>query len=259
MTQTLKDVAYSHIRGQLATGRLPSGTRVSPIALAKEIGISHIPVREALSRLQSEGWLMPHPGRGLSVREIDRRELVESYEVRTALECAAVAKAAKRITRQELDQAQVHLRELKQIADSFQVDPHSDVEKRLASWMLADLAFHMVLLRASNNRKYIKVIDNLRLMTQMFGYRTDPPSAWTNPVRYFFENYAVHESVFQAVAAGNAKAARRAMRTHMRLACRTMLARYDQFRRRRESATSASTEFPESMRRRVREIEQGGE
>lgn len=257
MQQRRTQLAYDHIRRKLATGLLSSGAAVSPQALSKEIGVSPIPVREALSQLQSEGWLVPHRRRGLFVRTVDRQELVEAYEVRTTLECAAVAKAARRISRRELNELKSHLAELRAIAESFRTDPDSDVERRLARWMLTDLAFHMVLLRAAANQMYIKVIDDLRLMSQMFGFRTDPPSAWTDPARYFAENYAVHDAVFTAVARGDSKAARKAMSAHMKLARRTMLARFDHFQSQASTAQQLAQEFPESVRQQVREIEKG--
>lgn len=257
MKQRRTQLAYDHIRQKLATGSLTSGAAVSPQALSREIGISPIPVREALSQLQSEGWVVPHRRRGLFVRTVDRAQLIEAYEVRATLECAAVAKAARRISRQELNELESRLAELRSIAESFRTDPDSDIERRLAGWMLIDLAFHMVLLRAAANQMYIKVIDDLRLMSQMFGFRTDPPSAWTDPARYFAENYAVHEAVFRAVAQGDAKAARKAMSDHMKLARRTMLARYDHFQSRASAAETLAREFPDSMRQQVREIEKG--
>ena len=58
---TLKQRAYSYIRQAMATGTLSAGDRLSPAALAREIGISHIPVREAISQLHSEGLVDQSP------------------------------------------------------------------------------------------------------------------------------------------------------------------------------------------------------
>ena len=61
MRLTGKQVAYRHIRDKVLDRTLAAGQRLSPAALAKELGISQIPVREALSQLDSEGLVVHVP------------------------------------------------------------------------------------------------------------------------------------------------------------------------------------------------------
>ena len=75
MTATLKQRAYNHIRRQVMTGRLSPGARLCNRGLAKEIGVSLIPVREAISQLVSEGLAEHRPRLGAFVVRVGREEL----------------------------------------------------------------------------------------------------------------------------------------------------------------------------------------
>ena len=251
MKQTQRERAYEHIRRKLAEGTLPGGVRLSPAALAREIGVSHIPVREAISQLRSEGLIVHMPHRGAFVKRTDRQDLVDLIELRTLLECHAAARAARRISGAQLQELQERWEALCRLAGAFRVLPGTDLREPLAQWLLGDLAFHMVLLRAAGNRRVIRVIQDMHIMTQMFGYRTDTPAAWVDPAAFAVENLRVHEGVCEAVCRHDPKAARRAMAAHMRRARTNMLARFDWLRRQRDLDSSQAGEFPESMRQLV--------
>ena len=102
MATNLKKLAYDHIRMNLFNGNLSPGMLLSPVTLAKEIGVSHTPVREAISQLESEGLVEQLPRVGARVKVIDRRELEELFDLREMLEGGAAAKAAERITAGEI-------------------------------------------------------------------------------------------------------------------------------------------------------------
>lgn len=251
MKQTQRDRAYRHIRRKLAEGALPGGVRLSPAALAKEIGVSHTPVREAISQLRSEGLIVHMPHRGAFVKGRDRQDLVDLIELRTVLECHAAGRAARRISAAQLEELQKRWEALCELAEAFRVPPSTDLGEPLAQWLLGDLAFHMVLLRAAGNGRVIRVIQDTHVMTQMFGYRTDTPAAWVDPAAFASENLRVHRDVYEAVCRHDPEAARRAMVEHMRRARKNMLERFDWLRRQRGLDDSQAGEFPKSMRQLV--------
>ena len=76
--------------------------KVSLAAIAKEIGTSHIPVREAISQLRSEGYLDHTPSVGFFVRSIGRKEMADLFKVREALEVMAAAEAVERMSEETL-------------------------------------------------------------------------------------------------------------------------------------------------------------
>src|SRR6516162_10315286 len=82
--------------------RLPPGTELSEVALSKELEVSRGPIREAMGRLAAEGLVTVRPRRGAEVRSISPEELIDSYQVREALEVLAVRLAVPRITDSEL-------------------------------------------------------------------------------------------------------------------------------------------------------------
>ena len=255
MKQTQRERAYHHIRRKLAQGDLPAGVRLSPAALAGEIGVSHIPVREAISQLRSEGLIVHVAHRGAFVKGADRQDLVDLVELRMLLECHAAARAARRISSVQLQELEERWKALCRMAEAFHVPPRTDLREPLREWLLVDLAFHTVLLRAAGNRRVIRVIQDMHIMTQMFGYRTDPPAAWADPAAFAAENLRVHEDIYEAVRGHDPKAARRAMVAHMRRAGKNMLARFDWLQRQEGLDSSSVGDFPESMRELVRGIQ----
>ena len=98
----LKETAYRAIRRRLVTGGLAPGSRVSELGLSKELGISRSPVREAISRLVTEGILDESLGTGASVKQFTRADLEDIYQFREWIEGEAVVEAARRIDREQL-------------------------------------------------------------------------------------------------------------------------------------------------------------
>lgn len=92
--ETLGEAAYRHLFQGFLNKELVPGTRLLMDELAEQMGISRTPVREALQRLEREGVIEPHGGRGYVVCETTVDELDHRYEAREAIEGYAVRKAA---------------------------------------------------------------------------------------------------------------------------------------------------------------------
>ncbi|MEO6434812.1 MAG: GntR family transcriptional regulator [Tepidisphaeraceae bacterium] len=88
------------------------GKRLSDIHLAREIGISRTPVREAIIQMETQGLVEQVEGVGPRVKSLARPDLEETFELREMLEVAAIGKAVTRITEPEL-------RELESICDQY--------------------------------------------------------------------------------------------------------------------------------------------
>jgi DNA-binding GntR family transcriptional regulator len=87
-------LAYAHIRDRIRAGSLAGGERVVPEAIAAELSISRMPVREAIRQLDSEGLLTIRPNRGAIVTTLTPEEVLELFEMRSVLEGLAARKAA---------------------------------------------------------------------------------------------------------------------------------------------------------------------
>lgn len=100
--QNLTDIAYDAIKHMIIYNEIAAGEFLSENSLAQALNMSRTPVREALKILASESLVEIHNGIGIFVRNITRKEVHELFEVRTALECAAVKSLVKNVTEDDL-------------------------------------------------------------------------------------------------------------------------------------------------------------
>lgn len=102
-SQGFVDEAFERIRADIMSLRIPPDTRISIDQLARELGISQTPIREALSRLEATGLVTKEHFVGYcSAPQLNRRQLDELYEVRLLLEPYAARRAAERIDDERL-------------------------------------------------------------------------------------------------------------------------------------------------------------
>jgi DNA-binding GntR family transcriptional regulator len=240
MKLTQRENAYRHIRHKVTTGLFSAGQRLYPAALAEEIGVSLIPVREAIGQLQSEGLVVHRPRRGVFVKEAERRDLVDLIEFRTALECTAAAAAARRINSAQLKELDRLWQDLSRTAERFRIPPDpasNDLDHLLEEWHAADLAFHMLLFRAAGNRRAIRAIEDTHVMIRMFA----------GPAVFAVRNLQVHTDIYEAVRRHDSKAARRAMSLHMRRAGRRLLGHFDRRQRHADVGGDTAEDSLDSM------------
>ena len=228
---THRQRAYEYIRDRIASGTIPTGERVSANAMAREIGVSHIPVREAISQLQSEGFIVQRAHQGAFVKGADRTELVDLIEVRTLLESNAAARAARNASAEQMKELEGRWHDLCEAAEAFNVPPGTDIQEALRRFLATDLEFHMTILRSAGNRRVIRIIQDTRIMTFMFGYRADDPIIWSDPCAFRARNLKVHGEIYDAMRLRDAKAAKKAMAAHMRQAGKLLLERFDRLAR----------------------------
>ncbi len=159
---TLWQRVYDHLRDEIIGDRLPPGTELSEVALSKELAVSRGPIREAIGRLAAEGLVTVRPRRGAEVRFITPEELIESYQVREALEVLAVRLAVPRITG-------AALADLDELAD--RMSGHAK-EGAVADFFTANVAFHELLCELSGNKKLLQVYRRLAGEIGRFQART---------------------------------------------------------------------------------------
>lgn len=233
MSDPLRDQAYKHIHGKLLSGELPAGHVLSEHSLAREIGISRTPVREAVRRLEQEGILEQVPRYGTIVRRPERRDLEELYQLREALEPYAVAQVAGRLSADDLGMLARLCAEIQSIATAVKNAIHPAADAALMRRLLsADLGFHMVLLRASGNRRLMKIIADSRVLTRIFGTPRQE-----HDLAVIEETYRFHIQILSAVRKGDAEKARQLMAEHIRASMRESLEHYDRAQARPDTRT----------------------
>jgi len=93
----VRERAYEHLKTAILSGRFSPGERLTEEHLAKELGISRTPIREALHKLESEGLITPLASRGFVASQDSQEEVEELFEIRAVLEGYALRVIAGRI------------------------------------------------------------------------------------------------------------------------------------------------------------------
>jgi DNA-binding GntR family transcriptional regulator len=111
LPRTAEAIAAAELRDAIIRGDLAPGARIRQEATARELGISLIPIREALKTLSSEGVVTYHPQRGYFVTELPAEAIADIYVVRDLLEREAEQLAMPRLTDGDLSAMGAHLRD----------------------------------------------------------------------------------------------------------------------------------------------------
>jgi DNA-binding GntR family transcriptional regulator len=204
-------------------GEFHGGSALAEIPLAKEIGISRTPVREAISQLVAEGILHETAGRGAAFIEPNRREIIELYELREALEVYAVRKAARQgISRKEsetLGELDEEIRNCRLLLEKSRKTVLGG--QLLERFLAADLRFHVLLLQSAGNERIAKAAANTRLLIRIFTLRRQHhTTGLLNQVEAF------HREILEAVRRGDAEQAGQVLGEHIRLSLDERLAEY---------------------------------
>ena len=206
--QPLREVVCETLRDALRRGILQPGERLMEIQLAEDLGVSRTPVREAIRKLEMEGYVIMMPRRGTYVADLSIRDINEVFEIRTSLESLASGLAAERIDEDELEKLQRLLVEIGAYIKS------GDME----SIVRTDTEFHDLLYQASRNTRLVGIISNLR--EQLTRFRTTSMS-FPGRLKATLEE---HRKIVEAIAQGDEKAARKAAEHHMEKSEQTLLA-----------------------------------
>lgn len=194
----LADQAYEVLRERILTGSLAAGARLSVPALAEELELSRSPVREAVQRLVQEGLGTERPHSGAVVATPDLASLAALYEVRAVLEGLSAESAARSGDEGLVaDLERLHAAHAK----AFRRRSHAAVIE-------ADIAFHRRILVAAGNPELTRVLAPI-LERMALAMAAGELTSWPE------EALAEHEAVLDALRAGEAPRARRAMVGHV--------------------------------------------
>lgn len=217
---------YSHIQKKLATGELRAGQPLSELSLAKELGISRTPIREALSRLAAQGLVEHTSNRRLAVVTFTRQDIVDLYELREALELYAVGKVARQVTQQaEIDRLQKLAESILALKNELNRSGMPDLdEEQMRQFIAKDLGFHTFLIRMARNARILKTVNETRLLIRIFSMRRHGH----NEV-LLDHIYRSHTDVVRAIAERDPEQAKRIISEHIQTSLQERLDDYDQW------------------------------
>jgi len=178
--------------------------------LAEEIGVSIIPVREAIHRLASEGLVEHVPRAGAFVRKPNRQDLDNLYVLRDAVESCAAAEAARYIAEDQLEELEYLLNQARETLLQIQRQPKGHCTKGLLNrWLDGERQFHELLIEASRNPLLAKVVDDNRAISMVFEAQRNDPRMLTAEVAE--ETCASKSDLLDALRERNPDEARRLM------------------------------------------------
>lgn len=207
--------AYDHIRTKLSHEELGEDYGLSEPALARELQISRTPVREAIRRLESEGILEQRPRQGTFIRQLDRKELDEIFQLRLLLEPFAAAEAAGKIGRSQLDELEQAANESLRYARLIR--EASSTEERSQLWLehrQVDIAFHEIILAAADNQRISKIVVDARILLKAMSF---PETTVSRAVETLARNYRQHTRILHAIRNRDPRGAHDRMYEHLSL------------------------------------------
>jgi DNA-binding GntR family transcriptional regulator len=223
---SIRQRAYLAIQKRILTGDLPAGTAISELDLAKELGSSRTPIREALSQLVAEGLLEQNGSGGVLVIQLTRENIIDTYELREALEMYAVGKVARLGLMRAADK--VHLqglvRSIKELRDELVKTARPALDAEQTNRLLAvDLSFHALLIGLSQNVRINKVVNDTRLLLRIFTIRRE-----SHDVAALERIHRQHQEILETIERGDEATTRRILSEHIQVSQRERLEEYDQ-------------------------------
>lgn len=149
--KNIKDMVYQTIKGKIINLDLKPGELLSDRKLSEELKVSRTPVREALNLLLNEKYVKHYPGRGFWVNEISLKNVTDMYEVRKALEVAALRGAAKSNVAEEI----------KKIGHLLKYHKRIIVDFKSHGKFLEDAEFHKALITMSGNKYLLEIVESI--------------------------------------------------------------------------------------------------
>ncbi|MCB9948182.1 MAG: GntR family transcriptional regulator [Rhodospirillaceae bacterium] len=197
MQQGNVDRLYEAVRDMAIAFHFKPGERVNEVALARRLGVSRTPLREALNRLTAEGLLTIQPGRGFFCRTLDTDEIGDLYEVRLAIEEATVRRLCRSAPTPDLQRLR-----------TFLLETGGDAGTRTVSELTAlDETFHERLAELSGNAEMLRVLRNLNHRIRFV--------RWIHMEDRRSGTQADHQAILDAVLRGDEDGAVRLLQGHI--------------------------------------------
>jgi len=195
----LSQKIYESLKNQIINEELEPGERLLDDKLAFSFGVSRTPVREALTRLSSEGLVEITPRSGIYVKKLTKKDVEEIYKIRKVLEGLAAREATSIIKDEELAQLDLLFKKAK---CSLNSDDHQ-------SCIDLDVTLHNLILKNCQNSRLHSIMTNLNTLIHVFRVRVARNKEKARQALY------EHEAILKAIKARDPEKAEKMMMEHI--------------------------------------------
>ena len=206
--ESLKDQAYEILRSSIITGRLEPGRLHNEKDLARGLGISRTPVREALLDLSKEGMIVFIPRKGIKIREITRRDISDVMELRKVIESYIIESCCGQLTPADL----------KGIGKIIEKQKAMTMKGNREGYVEAEREFHLFLASRTGNRQLQNVMENLRDLLHFMAIKA---IAYQGRMEQVLRE---HRRIWAALEERDQKKAKEAMFLHLDITEKTLWA-----------------------------------
>jgi DNA-binding GntR family transcriptional regulator len=193
---SLSEMAYNKIKSLIIDNSLKPGEKIIQEKMAADLGISKIPLIQALTVLHNEGLLEKIPRKGFYVKKFLNAEIADIFDIRSALEMLCVSKVIEKMN-PEIEKT------LKSFMDDFKIYYQKKNSKK---YYETDVKFHQFLIDAADNEILKSIIDNFNILLICYtkGF-----------VLELNESYSQHNSVIESLLEKDTEKAEAAIRQHI--------------------------------------------
>ncbi|MDO1585496.1 GntR family transcriptional regulator [Rhizobium oryzicola] len=197
MSETVAQRIANVIGERIVRGEIQAGTPLRQDTIAREFDASHVPAREALQHLRSQGLAISLPRRGMRVAPLDQTSILETIEIRAALETLALRLAAPKINSATMEKI-----ELAMVA--------GDEAESIVEWERANRSFHRELVGACRMPKLLSMLDDLQLANSRILFSATRSAGWRPG------SSAAHHQIFEALKRKEISVATSLLDAHIR-------------------------------------------
>lgn len=197
---SLADQIYNHMKDLIVKGELKPGERITELEVAKTYEVSQAPVREALSRLKKEGFVVHHRNKGSFVSNFSSKDIEEIYSFRRVMEPLAIERAIENLNDE-------HLKTLDELYEKMLAAGVNEDLEGLRKW---DEAFHNYIYKIADHDFMYQVWENLSAVSNRIWYLTS---------QIYFEKLdeivKLHQPILEAIHERDAEKCIQAFEVHI--------------------------------------------
>lgn len=206
----IRDIVYELLRKAILAGKITPGERIVENDYAEMFHTSRTPIREALRKLEMEGFVEYLPRKGVIVKGFSLSDIIEIYEIRKSLECLALRHVVAKISGQEIDQIKAIVQEMEK----------ADQEDNIEHLVTICQQFHDTILHTSSMPRLTSMINTLQDYLERFKRVTlEKPKRRGKAIKE-------HQEIFRAIAQRDVNKAEKLIGQHIEASKRAFLEDY---------------------------------